>query len=216
VSWWGRACLWLHKPQALVLEMPPRSPEMAAWRRRVLLSITGFGLTLAAALGLVALTGWAWGWLGMGLVLAGMLWVLTSSEARILVLPYLQLMERAYALENLVYVADSKAGQARLAIGDITGTEHKYTVWEINVGAGLDWNTETGRQNLAATILADALSEQVGTETAGQRLAEQLVKHFAPLLAVFLFRREEKGQVRLRENFATTRQKVINFVAAKF
>ena len=188
---------------------------MAAWRWRVLLSIIGCGLALAAVMGLVALTGWAWGWLGMTLVLAGMLWLLTSSEARIQVLPYLQLLEGAYASENLVYAADSKAGQARLAVGDITGTEHKYEILEINAGAGLDWNTETGRQNLAATILADALGARLGVETAGQGLADQLVKHFAPPLAVFLFRREEKGQVMLRENFATTRQKVMNFVAGK-
>jgi hypothetical protein len=186
---------------------------MAAWRQRVLLGTAGLGLTLVAGAGLAASLGWTWGWLGVALVATGMVWGLVVSEARIRVLSYLQLLERVWALEDRVYVADSKADRERLLIGNVEGAKRPYQIYEVRVGSGLDWNTENGRQNLAATILADAIEERLLDGDENRFLRTQLIAGFAADLAIHLFLRKEQGAIHLRENFTTTRHTVINFVA---
>jgi hypothetical protein len=211
----SRTALWLHRPGARRLAIPAPSAEVVAYRWQVMLAAGGLGLAVAAVLGLLAATGWTWGWLGIAVVLASLVWGLTFIEAKIQVLPYLQLLEGAYVSEERVYVADAAGGQARLSVGDIAGEQRDYQVTEINVGAGLDWNAEPGRQNLAATILHDALDARRWEGEGAQGLGEQLVQGYAADLAVFLFRRKEQDQIVLRENFSTTRRAVINFVAAR-
>jgi hypothetical protein len=210
---WSRAVLWLTKPAALRLQIPALSAEMRSYRRRVLLSLVGLGVLLSVGLGLAAVNGWVGAWLGLILVWAGAIWGLVINEARIRVLPYLQLLEEAYEGENRVYVADSKLSQPRLSVGNVMGEMREYQLREVNAGAGLDWNTEAGRQNLAATICADALGDK--TVEGEVNLGEQLVQGFASELAVFLFRRKVGGQIELRENFSTTRRAVINFIAGR-
>lgn len=188
---------------------------MKIYRRRVLASVAGLGLVGLAATGLLVNGGWVWGWIGIVAGLVAMAWVSTSYEAKIRVLPYLQLLEGAYELENRVYVADSKPEQPRLSIGDEKGEIKAYVVHEVNAGEGLNWDSEAGRQNMAATILADALETRTLEGEENKGLGEQVVAGFAPEVAIFLFRRKDRGQVRLRENFTTTRRILINFVAGR-
>jgi hypothetical protein len=183
---------------------------MAAWRRRTLLSMGGLSLALLAVGGLVASQGWAWGWFVLVAVIAGGVWGLTRSEAQVWVLPYLHLLAEAYDLENVLYIADSKSEAQRLTIVSWAGERHPYQVREINAGAGLDWNTEAGRQNLAATILAAAVDGQSSEDRA---MAGRLVNLYAPKLEMNLFWYQDRSGRHLRDNCTITRQAVVNFAA---